>query len=113
MWYIVNHYAKSFRGRYRWSAFFVEELMNGTFRHGNIVHVSAVRTVSHDAHKTVWSRVCNALEQRLLQLAADPQHKELVSHLIRMAWRVYLLRVPSICKNECVKCNDVDCCFRE
>lgn len=101
MWYIVDHYAKPFRGRYRWSAYFVEELMNQTFRHqGAISAVGQVRQISHDAYETVRSRVCNALEQRLSQLAADPRHQELVSHLIKMAWRAYLLRVPSICKNE-------------
>jgi hypothetical protein len=96
--YLVDHYAKPFRGRYRWSAFFVEELMNGTSGHGG--NVSSVRKVSQAAHDTVWSRICNALQERLSQLAASQQHKDLVSHLLKMAWRAYLLRVPSICKNE-------------
>lgn len=98
MWYLVDHYAKPFRGRYRWSAFFVEELMNGNHRHEH--NVSSVRKVCHSAHETVRSRVCDILQERLSQLAESPQYKDLVSHLLKMAWRAYLLRVPSICKNE-------------
>jgi hypothetical protein len=98
MWYLVDHYAKPFRGRYRWSAFFVEELMKRTSLHGRSVH--SVRAVCQAAHNAVRSQICDALQGRLSQLFDDQQHKDLVSHLVKMAWRAYLLRVPSICKNE-------------
>ena len=96
--YIIKHHAAPFRGRYRWSAFFIEELLNRTFQMGVFeASVSDVLKVAKLSSEKAKTRVCNALKNRLRRLDSDANYHDLVNDLFKMAWRAYILRMPSIC----------------